>query len=72
MTRNTALKIARTQIVCTGIVMLDRAGDPMPRERAYSPGDKRAQLASARARRADDIVAGRATAERFNSYGARA
>jgi hypothetical protein len=44
----------------------------MPRERPYSPGDKRAQLASARARRADDIVAGRATAERFNRNGARA
>jgi hypothetical protein len=72
MSRPTALKIARTQIVCNGIAMVDRAGDPMPREWAYDPGNKRAQLASARARRADDIVAGRATAERFNSYGVRA
>jgi hypothetical protein len=72
MTLAAALKIARTQIVDTGIAMLDRAADPMPRERPYSPGDKRAQLASARARRADDIVAGRATAERFNRNGARA
>jgi len=57
MTRSTALKIARTQIVDAGIAMLDRAGEPMPREWAYSPGNKRAQLASARARRADDILA---------------
>jgi hypothetical protein len=60
MTLAAALKIARTQIVDSGIAMLDRAGDPMPREWAYAPGNKRAQLAAARARRADDIVAGRA------------
>ena len=70
MTLAAALKIARTQIIDTGIAMLDRGGDPMPREWAYAPGNRRAQLAAARARRAaaivaaydaaaDDIVAGR-------------
>jgi hypothetical protein len=57
MTLATALKIARTQIRDTGIAMLDRAADPMPRERPYSPGNKRAQLADARARRAEEILA---------------
>ena len=72
MSRSTALTIARTQIVCNGIAMVDRAGDPMPREWPYSPGDKRAQLASARAGRAEAILEGRAPAQRFNRYGARA
>jgi hypothetical protein len=72
MTLATALKIARTQIVCTGIAMLDRAGDPMPREWAYSPGSKRAQLASARASRADAILDGCAPTQRFNRNGTRA
>jgi hypothetical protein len=57
MNKNTALKIARKQIVCAGIAMLDRAGEPMPREEAYGFGNKRAQLASARARRAEEILA---------------
>ena len=57
MNKNTALKIARKQIVDNGISMIDRAGGPMPRETPYGPGNKRAQLADARARRADDIVA---------------
>jgi hypothetical protein len=57
MNKNTALRKARKQIVCTGIAMLDRAGDPMPREWAYDPGNKRAQLAAARDRRAEEILA---------------
>ncbi len=72
MTISTALKIARTQIVCTGIAMLDRAGDPMPREWAYDPGNKRAQLASARAGRAEAILEGLAPTQRFNRNGTRA
>lgn len=57
MNKNTALRKARKQIVCNGIAMLDRAGNPMTRETPYDPGNKRAQLADARARRAEEILA---------------
>ena len=62
MTHSTALKYARKMIVDTGICMLDKSTST-PTERPYSPGNRRAQLASARLRLADTIRLGRLDAE---------
>jgi hypothetical protein len=58
MTGAYALAYARTMITCNGNSMLDKS-TPTPTERPYSPGNKRAQLASARRRLADTIRLGR-------------
>jgi hypothetical protein len=53
-----ALNYARTMIVDNGNSMLDKSTST-PTERPYSPGNRRAQLASARQRLADTIRLGR-------------
>jgi hypothetical protein len=58
MTDAYALAYARTMIVDNGACMLDKSTNT-PTERPYSPGNRRAQLASARRRLADTIRLGR-------------
>ena len=55
MTRNTALKQARAEIVSNGMEILDKSG-AIVYTRSFNPGNRRIQLARVRVQRADELM----------------